>query len=191
MARKALNVFLALAVVVLGIGRVQAAPDKQSRDVAALNLITGSDPAANALKALLEDKDKAKSLIAQAPAEMKDLPASEAYFRVCIDQAAKLQSVSKLLQSFGGLSEIFFENKRYDDITRLCQELINLKTDDGKERTVLFAYTNKRGETEFYEDDSFHTTEPLLPYVFRQQVQAMAKQGKYDQAHKVLDNLIK
>ncbi len=206
-------VFLAFALVVIAAGRAQSAPDKQSRDVAALNNITGSDPASSALKALLDDKAKAKSVIAQAlplakekgqihynaslvlaltAAEMKDIPASETFFRNCIHQAAKLQSVTKLAQSFGGLIEIFFENKMYDETTKLCQELINLKTDDdGKERVVLFAYTNKRGETEFYENDSFNTTEPLLPFIFRQQVQAMAKQGKYEQAHKVLDNLIK
>jgi tetratricopeptide (TPR) repeat protein len=216
MARKALSALLTIALV-LGIGRAQigqayAAPDKQPREVAALNIITGSDAVAHALKSLMDDKAKAKSLIAQAlplakekdqlrynaalvlalsAAELKDVPASEAFFRVCIEQAAKLQSVSKLLQSFGGLTEIFYENKRYDDVTKLCQELINMKTEDGKERSVLFAFTKKNGEVDFFEDDSFKTTEPLLPYVFRQQVQAMAKQGKYDQAHKVLDNLIK
>ncbi len=215
MARKALRgtLSLTLAFVAFGPGQAQSAPDKQPRDVAALNIITGTDAASSALKALLDDKAKAKSVIAEAlplakdkdqlrynaslvlalaAAEMKDLPASEAFFRNCIHQAAKLQSVGKLAQSFGGLIEIYFENKKYDETAKLCQELINLKTDDGKERIVLFAYTNKRsGETEFYENDSFNTTEPLLPFIFRQQVQAMSKQGKYEQAHNVLDNLIK
>lgn len=195
------------------VGSAWSAPDKSPRDVATLNNITGSDPAAAALKHLLDDKEYAKKVIEQAlpmakekgqlrytpslvlalaAAELKDLPASEVFFRNCIEQAAKLQSATKLLQSFGGLIEVYFENKKFDESARLCQELINLKTDDGKERIVLFAYTNRRtGETEFYENDSFSTTEPLLPYIFRQQVQAMAKQGKYEQAHKILDNLIK
>lgn len=212
MARKALSVFLALTVVFLGVPQVRAGGVKISRDVAALNQITGSDPATNALKTLLDDKEKAKSLIAEAlplakqkdklrfnaalvlalaASELKDIPAAEAFFHICIDQAAKLQSVSKLFQSFGGLTEIYFENKRYDDITKLCQDLINRKSDDDKERIVMFARTNRQGETYFDEDDSFNTTERLLPYIFRQQVLAMAKQGKYEQAHKVLDNLIK
>src|SRR6185369_16115038 len=114
------------------VGQVQAGGVKVSGEVAALNRITGSDPASNALKSLLDDKDKAKGLIAEAlpltkqqdqlrfnaalvlalaAAEIKDIPAAEAFFHVCIDQAAKLQSVSKLFQSFGGLTEIYFENK--------------------------------------------------------------------------------
>jgi len=208
-----LGLVASFAIASLATGWAQSAPDKTPRDVAGLNNITGSESASNSLKALLDDKDKAKSVIAQAlplakekeqlrynaslilaltAAEMKDLPASEAFFRNCIHQAVKLQSASKLLQSFGGLIEIYFENKKYDETAKLCQELINLKTDDGKERIVLFAYTDKRtGETEFYENDSFNTKEPLLPYIFRQQVQAMAKQGKYEQAHQVLDNLLK
>lgn len=202
-----------VAFAVCAAGWAQSAPDKTPREVSGLNNITGTEPATAALRSLLDDKESAKKIITQAlpmakekgqlrynaslilaltAADMKDLPASEAFFRNCIDQAVKLQSASKLLQSFGGLIEIYFENKKYDETTRLCQELINLKTDDGKERIVLFAYTDKRsGETEFYENDSFNTTEPLLPYIFRQQVQAMAKQGKYEQAHRVLDNLLK
>lgn len=212
MARKALLVCLTLTVVCC-FREAQAGGVKVSRDVAALNKITGSDPMSNALKELLDDKEKAKKVIAEAlpltkqkdklrfnaalvlalaAAEIKDIPAAEAYFHICIDQAAKLQSVSKLFQSFGGLTEIYFENKRYDDITKLCQDLINRKSDDDKERIVMFARTNPRtGESYFDEDDSFNTTERLLPYIFRQQVLAMSRQGKYEQAHKVLDNLIK
>lgn len=219
MARKA-QIVLALsaffsAFFVVSVGSASAQTTKLPPEIKSLHVITGSDPAGSALKTLIEDKDKAKRLLAEAlpfakdpakeqlgynaslvlalvAADMKDLPACEAYFRNCIHQAAKLQSASKLLQSFGGLIEVYFENKKYDETTKLCQELINLKTDDGKERIVLFAYTNRRtGETEFYENDSFNTTEALLPIIFRQQVQAMAKQQKYDQAHKVVDNLIK
>lgn len=181
--------------------------------IAALNTVTGTEPASGYLRSLLDDKDAAKKLIAEglpmakepqklhynaslilalSAAELKDLPATEAFLRNCINQAAKLQSVLKLSQSFGFLIDVYFENKKYDETAKLCQELINMKTDDGKDRSVLFAVTNPRtGEVDFIEQDSFATNERLIPFAFRQQVQAMAKQGKYEQAHKVLDNLLK
>src|SRR5262249_24163612 len=145
---------------------------------------------------LAKDPEKlhynASLILGLAAAELKDFPACETYLRNCINQSAKLQSVLKLSQSFGFLIEFYFENKKYDETAKLCQELINLKTDDGKDRIVLFATTNPRtGETDFYESDSFATNERLVPFAFRQLAQAFAKQGKYDLAHKVLDNLLK
>jgi tetratricopeptide (TPR) repeat protein len=209
MARKALCALLAFAVA--GICQAQPGVVKKSSDLAALNILTGSEPLSNAFKELNDNKDKAKRLITEAlpltkekdqlrynaalllalvSAEQKDIPACEAFFRVCIDQAIKLHSVSKLAQSFGGLTETLYENKKFDEMNKLCQEIANLKIDDGKDRVVKFAYT-ERGETEFLDDDSFKTTESILPYVFHQQVLALVKLGKYDLAHKIVDNLIK
>lgn len=213
MARNAFVCF-GLAASALFLASASAlAQGNTKQQIAKLNQITGTDPAQNALKSILDDKSQAKSLVAAAlplakdpqklgyqaslilalaAADLKDLPSSEAFFRNCIQQATKLQSVSKLLQSFGGLIDVYYENKKYDETARLCQELINLKTDDGKERIVLFAYTNKRtNEIEFYEGDNFNTTEPLQPFVYRQLVQVLSRQGKYKEAHEILNNLIK
>jgi tetratricopeptide (TPR) repeat protein len=181
-------------------------------DLRRMNDLTGTDPTQAALKTLLDDKSLSKKLIAEAlpvvetkeklhynaslvlalaAADLKDLSASEAFFRNCIDQALKLQSETKLLQSFGGLIDIYYDAKKYDEAARLCKEFIDLKTDDGKERTVLIAYTNRRGETEFYESDSFALKDRLVPIVYRQYVQSIAKQGKHKEALQVLENLIK
>jgi tetratricopeptide (TPR) repeat protein len=181
-------------------------------DLRRMNDLTGTDPTQAALKTLLDDKSLAKKLIAEAlpvvetkeklhynaslvlalaAADLKDLSASEAFFRNCIDQALKVQSEGKLLQSFGGLIDIYYDAKKYEDTARLCKEFIDLKTDDGKERTVLIAYTNRRGETEFYESDSFALKDRLVPIVYRQYVQSIAKQKKFKEAHQVLENLIK
>jgi tetratricopeptide (TPR) repeat protein len=104
----------------------------------------------------------------------------------------KLQSATKLLQSFGGLIEVYYDNKKYDETTRLCKELLDLKSDDGKERVVLFAFTDPRtGETDFAAESGFDTAERIAPLIYRQMIQAMAKQKKYKEAHNVLDNLIK
>ena len=222
MARKALSLGVALVFACLltggfasagGKSKVTKAGPNPPKELTRLNNLTGSEPTQAALKALLDDKSQAKKLIAEAlplakekeklhysaslvlalsAADLKDLPSSETFFRNCIEQAVKLQSPTKLLQSFGGLIEIYYDAKKYDETARLCKELIDLKTDDGKDRIVLFAYTNPRtGETDFYESDNFNTTEPLAPFVYRQMIQAMAKQAKYKEAHKILDNLIK
>ena len=153
------------------------------KELTRLNDITGSESAQAALKVLLDDKSQAKKLIADAlsivkekeklqynaslvlalaAADLKDLPSSEAFFRNCIDRSLKLQSETKLLQSFGGLIDIYYEAKKYDDTARLCKEFIELKVDDGKERNVLIAYTNRKGDTEFYESDSFNTSAVIL-----------------------------
>jgi len=213
MARKAFARFGLAGGAVLLASLTAVAGGNAKQELKKLNQLTGTDPAQHALKALLENKSDGKALIAAAlplakekeklsyqaslilalvAAEQKDLPASETFFRHCIKQAMKLQSVTKLLQSFGGLIDVYYENKKYDETARLCQELIGLKTEDGKERIVLFAYTNKRtGETDFYEGDNFNTSEPLQPFVYRQLAQTLAKQGKYKEAHEILNNLIK
>jgi tetratricopeptide (TPR) repeat protein len=181
-------------------------------DLRRMNDLTGTDPTQTVLKTLLDDKSLAKKLIAEAlpvvetkeklhynaslvlalaASEVKDLPASEAFFRNCIDQALKLQSETKLLQSFGGLIDVYYDAKKYEDTARLCKEFIDLKTDDGKERNVLIAVTNGRGETEFLDSDTFVLKDRLIPIVYRQYVQAIAKQGKFKEAHQVLENLIK
>jgi tetratricopeptide (TPR) repeat protein len=177
-----------------------------------LNDLTGSEPTQAALKELLEDKSLAKKLIAEAlpvvetkeklhynaslvlamaAADLKDMQASEALFRNCIDWALKVQSEARLFQAYNSLIEIYYDAKKYEDSARICKEFIDLKTDDGKERTVLLAYTNRRGETEFAEMDSFALKDRILPLIYRNYVQSIAKLGKTKEAHQVLENLIK
>lgn len=181
-------------------------------DIASLNKLSGAEPMEGALKSLLADKDKAKRTIAGAvplakepgklsyngayvlalaAADLKDLSSAEALFRVCMNHAAKLQSSRKLLQSYGSLIDAYFDNKKFEESAKICKELLDLKTDDGKERVVLTAVTNRFGEIDFIEDDSFDTAKRLRPGVHRLLVQAVAKQGKFDQAIKLVDNLIK
>jgi tetratricopeptide (TPR) repeat protein len=124
-------------------------------------------------------------------AETKDIKASEVFYRICMEQAAKLQSTRKLLQSYGGLIDLFYENKKYDESVRVCRELLELKTDDGKPRIVLQAVSNRFGETDFIEDDRFDTAKRLRPGVHRLLIQAMAKQGKYDKALEFVETLLK
>ena len=178
-----------------------------------LNAVTGNEALVGALKVLLEDKQSAKQLVAAAvpiakekklalsynaalvlallSAERKDMASSEIFYRICMAQAAKLQSARKLLQSYGGLIDLYDDNKKYEDSARICQELLELKTDDGKPRIVLTAYTTKFGDVDFKEDEAFDTASRLRPGVHRLLIQAITKQGKYDKALELVDNLLK
>ncbi len=131
-------------------------------------------------------------MLALAAAEQKDLKACDAFFHVCADLAAKDQSTSKLAQAYGTLIELYFDSKMYADCLRVCKELLQLKTDDAKPRIVLRAFTEEgTGETDFIEDTSFDSAKRLRPEVQRYQVRALTKLGKYEQALKQAEKLVK
>ncbi len=206
---------VALAGMFLAAAAVHAAgtEDATAKRLKDLNKVTGTEAMQGALKDIVDDKDGSKKLIAAAlpltkekkealsynaalvlalaAAEMKDMTKSEAFFRICMEKAAKLQSPRRLLQAYGGLIDLFYDNKRYDDSARICQELLELKTDDGKPRIVLTAVTTRFGEIDFIEDDNFDTAKRIRPGVHRLLIQAVTKQGKYDKALKLVDNLVK
>jgi tetratricopeptide (TPR) repeat protein len=178
-----------------------------------LDKVTGTEPMQGALKSLLDDKDGTKKLVAAAmplvkekkealsynaalvlalaAAEMKDMAKSEAFFRICMEKAAKLQSTRRLLQSYGGLIDLYYDNKKFAESARVCRELLELKTDDGKPRIVLAAVMTKFGEIDFNEDDAFDPAKRIRPGVHRLLIQAVTKQGDYDQALKLVNNLVK
>jgi tetratricopeptide (TPR) repeat protein len=207
---------VAAITLVLGLG--QALPARGSdaalrQDVLKLNWITGSDPMRGEFKGLLDAPARAKQLLATArtlvtekdqplrynaayllarvAGEMKDLKTSEQFYRVCMSQAAKLESVSRILQSYGGLIDLLYENKKFSASARVCRELLELKTGDGKQREVLVSVTGRFGEPEFVPDDAFDIGKRLRPAVHRLLIQAIAKQGKYEQALKLAENLVK
>ncbi|MCS7046306.1 MAG: hypothetical protein NZO58_08110, partial [Gemmataceae bacterium] len=184
------------------------------KELAQLNTLTGSGPLGGAIKQLLAEPKKAKKLLeaalpltadaakqvlsynaalvlASVAAEFKDFKAAETLYRVCINYAVKLQSADKLLQSYGALIDLYFENKRYDDSARICRELLELKTDDGKERYVLVPFENRFGEITFEEFERFDSADRLRPGVHRLLIQSIAKKGDYKQALRLADNLLK
>ncbi len=213
MTRGFSRVFLAVSCgLFLAQGSLARAAGDFPKDLDQLNRLTGTEPMLGALKALTDDPKQTKQLLAsalthakeqdklsfngamvlaQAAADLKDLKTSEAFFRVCIDQAVKLQSANKLLQAYDPLIYIYFDNKQYEQSARLCKELLELKTDDGKDRIVLVPFQNRFNEIIFEEFDRFDTAGRLQPYVRRILIQAITKTGDYKQAIKLVDNLIK
>jgi tetratricopeptide (TPR) repeat protein len=181
------------------------------RRVLELNKVTGTDVMQGEL-AILSKDPKAKELVraavalakekketlsynaalilAMVAAKLKDHESSEVLYRLCTVQAAKLQSREKLLQSYGNLIDMLYENKRYAESVKVCRELLELKTDDGQEREVLVGET-KRGVVDYLPDEKFDPAQRLRAGVYRLMIQSIAKQGQYKEALKMADKLIK
>jgi tetratricopeptide (TPR) repeat protein len=156
----------------------------------ALNDVTGDQPIRGKVLALVEDAANTKKLLAaatkiakeakekdqpfnfngafilaRAARALKDVDDSERFYRICIDQGMKLKSGQKLTQAFGDLIDMYYENKKYGDSEKICQEFLEINGDD--------------------------TIKRLKPLVLRRQIQAMARQDKTAEASKMVDNLVK
>jgi tetratricopeptide (TPR) repeat protein len=126
-----------------------------------------------------------------ASARERHVKAAETFYRICADQAAKLNSTRKLLDAYGGLIDLFYEAKKFEQSARVCREVLELKLDDGKPRVYYMAQATPFGGIDYEPVDSFDAAKPLHSGVHRLLIQAVAKQGKYDQALKLIDNLIR
>jgi tetratricopeptide (TPR) repeat protein len=208
---------LVLALGFMGqwaVGRAASADEPSPEPfIRGLGALTGNEVMQGQVQLILADKKKAHEVLqtaralaeakkhipnynaavvlAEVASELKDLKNGEFFFRLCAGQAVKLQSTRKLLQSYGGLIDLLYENKKYDASARICRELLELKTDDGKPRIYVRAVTTQFGDTDIVEDDSFDPAKGLRSGVHRLLIQAIAKQGKVEQALKLVENLIR
>lgn len=177
-----------------------------------LNRATGSGVVAGEYKTLLADKSRAKKLLAYAARQAKgdpadltyngalilaevakdldDTAAAEQMYRVCTRQAAALESSVKLLQSYGALIELLYDNKLYDKSAKVCRELLELKPASDQPRITMIAVSSRFGEPTFIPTETYNAASPLKEGVHQLLIQALAKEGKFDQALKLTDNLI-
>jgi tetratricopeptide (TPR) repeat protein len=170
-----------LAAVVAGTA-VAAEDDAKLREqVLKLNDLTGDDPIEGQIKHLLEEPAAAKKLLGEAvklakskdrplnfnsayvlarvAQELKEVEPCEVLYRYASDEAMKLQSSQKLVQSFGNLIDFYFGQKQYDKCAKLCGEFLEIKGNA--------------------------TVELLKDDVMQRLVQSMALQGKLDDALKL------
>jgi tetratricopeptide (TPR) repeat protein len=180
---------LLAAAVPLAAAPVQKADDEaQRRRALALNDVTGDDPIDGHIKSLAADPDGSRKLLAAAVAmtkdkpqpfnynaayilartaeELKDLNAGRTFYEICAKEALKLKSRSKLGQSYGGLIELLFDNKKYAEAEKVCKQVLELPDED---RSMV----------------------GLKAGVMSIMIRAVAKQGKTDEALKMLDNYVK
>jgi len=181
--------FLSVAAVA---APVPAAPtDEQLKEQALkLNDLTELKRMDEALKKILKDKPAAKRLIAvtakmHADAKGKDKPfkfgaalilgkvahnlkkfdVAETFFKFCDETATKVENPVRMAQSFEALIDLYWEQKKYDTVTELCERL--LATDGGKE------------------------LEPAKMYAVEKMIQGKARSGDPDTALKLIDQVYK
>jgi tetratricopeptide (TPR) repeat protein len=213
MARTRLGMFtIGLVGLVLTAAPVRADDKALQKQLDELNVLTGGDPTSGALRGLVSDPKQLKELLefaapkakkkeisynaalvlGLAAADSKDLKTAEVFFRVCMDQAAKLQSLDKLDQSYLTLAEYYRVHRQYANESRIYRELLELNTNDGKERLVIGTTSDPKGAVDFGDpQEGFDLVKPVWTYVTQLNIKAMAKAGKHDQAMKQIENLAK
>jgi tetratricopeptide (TPR) repeat protein len=185
---------LMLSLVWLG-AAVRAADDDAAlrKRALALNDITGNGPIAGEIKALVSDAAGTKKLLqaaiamakekeqpfnynaayilAGAAADLKDLEAGRVFYRLCATLASKLQSGTKLADAYVGLIQLLDDNKKFEESEKVCKEFLELPDDDPD--------PTRRGPVSLLKS-------PIL----RHMILGMAKQGKLDEANKLVDKLL-
>jgi tetratricopeptide (TPR) repeat protein len=154
-----------------------------------LNETTGTAPLEGELRQLVKDEAGTKKLVevavkmakekpqpfnytaafilARAAHAVKEYESAKVFYKIASTDALKLQSANKIIQVYDGLIDLFYENKKFDDAIKACRE--------------------------FLEIDSSDRTSPInriKPFVMERMIQALAKQGKTDEALKMTDELV-
>src|SRR5262249_14779108 len=146
-----------LAALCLTAPAVRAADDADLRNRAlALNDVTGDEPINGQVRALVADPAGTKKLLAvalpmvkekdqpfnynaayilgRAALQLKEYETSQAFYRACVDQAAKIRSPQKLIQGLTGLMSVIdflYLEKKYDETAKLCQEFLEILEREG------------------------------------------------------------
>lgn len=171
---------------------IRAAGDNEDalrKKALALNDLTGDDPIKGQIKELVDSPASTKKLLglaakiakekpqpfnynaafvlARTAQELEDLDGCQAFYRVCASEAMKLKSGQKLATAYGGLIDVLYAAKKFDESEKVCKEFLEIKEDDDGGRMGA-----------------------LKNAVLRRMIQAIAKQGKADQAIKLADNYV-
>jgi len=173
--------FLLVSALPLG-----AAEPAHRRQLLQLNNITGTDVIQAKIDALIKGGDKTRELLklastlanetdqpfghnalyilARAAHELKEIETAEQFYRLAVTEALKLQSGQEAGQMLGGLIDLYFENHKYDETASVCQELLGIQGSESIDR--------------------------LKPIVVERMIEALALEGKVNQAMKLADKLV-
>ena len=157
-----------------------------------LNRLTGEDPIAGEVKKLLADSAGTKKLLevavkmaaekkqpfnyngayilASAAHRLRDLEKAGTFYRICTQEATKLLSSQKLADSYGGYIDLLFANQKFEEAAKICQEFLDLPEPDNDPRGPV----NR-----------------LKPVVLIQMILGIARQGKTEEATKMIDKFLK
>lgn len=211
-------ILLAAGFCVLALGQAVRAEDDPLRQKAlGLNDITGDDPIKAEIKGLLDDKTGTKKLLpvavkmakekdqpfnyngalilARVAHILKDYPSAEAFYRICVDQAGKLQSGRKLAEGYSGLLEVLFNSKKYDECTKLCREFLEMpQIEDGKDVVleIFVQALTRQGKTKEANDivDRLSKLSPDDLSILELKSVVQIESGKYNEAVKTYEEII-
>jgi tetratricopeptide (TPR) repeat protein len=171
---------------------VQGADDQEAlrRKALALNDITGDNPILGEIKTLVKDQAGTKKLLrvavpmakqkhqpfnyngayilARAALQLRELDASKIFYQICAEQASKLQSEQKLKEAYVGtwlIIEALYKDKKYDECAKLSQEFLETLDRQG-------------------------VAPKLKTAVLQDMIRAKVKQGKVDEANRLVDHLL-
>jgi len=198
-----LRVGLAVVVVGLATGMAPVPEDATLRErVLALNQVTGEDTVRGEIRLLKDDPAGTKKLLpvaikmakekkpplsynaayilARAAQLLKDQDSAVPLYRACIDQANLVKSPMRLYESYEGIVASYYVAGKYDDCLKALQEFLELPEEKvadpaNDDETPKYNATLKRAQQ----------------LMRRELVQVLARQGKVDEAHKVVDNMLK
>jgi tetratricopeptide (TPR) repeat protein len=182
---------VALAIGWLATPVPAADNDELRKKALAFNQLTGDDTILGEVEILLADPAGTKKLLVVALTMAKEKPqpfkypgalvlaaaasddkvddveAAKVFYRICAAEALGLKSAQKLAQSYGGLIDMLYAHKKFDESEKICKEFLDMEEDaDGQIKALKSA-------------------------VLRRMIQAIAKQGRADEAIKLVDNYVK
>jgi tetratricopeptide (TPR) repeat protein len=183
--------------------------------ILALNELTGNGPVDGEFKTLMKDRKEAKKALAAAKvmakekshhftynaalilanvaSRLKDLEAGEAFYRQCIDKATKLKSGRLLWRAYLGMIYMYYDSQKYTDSTRVCKEFLEIRWEDAKP-TVYFLASDKEDEDNepaFVEGIGYNPAVRYREDALQLMIQSIARQGKIEEAMKMVNNLLK
>jgi tetratricopeptide (TPR) repeat protein len=180
-------VLTGVLLVCLAVAAAAADDDALRKRALELNYVTGSDAIEGQVATLVQDAAGTRKLLAAAQAMikekdqplnvnalyilgraaqlLKEYEAGRAFYRAYADQALKLQSGMRLAQAFGGLIDVLYASEKFEEAVKVCREFLEIQGDDNVTR--------------------------FKPVVLRRMIQALARQGKSEEALKLVDNLVK
>jgi tetratricopeptide (TPR) repeat protein len=177
----------------VGLSRAAAPPaaggdDLRSRALQ-LNEVTGRAPMKGVLRRLLADPAGTRKLLALAVRmtrrkpqpfgrnatyllavtadALRQLDSAAVFYRLNAEQERKLLSERGVANAYGGLIQMYFDNKKYTESEKVCREFLELKHDEDGDLEVL------------------------RPAVKRRRILALAKLGLLDKALGLADELFK
>src|SRR5262249_39103797 len=106
-------------------------------------------------------------VLARAAAELKEVDTAARFFRLHAIQSVQLYSERGVVQAYVGLIELYYDNRRFADCEKACNEFLDIEGDE-------------KGEIERFRG-----------VVQRRLILAVAKKGSVDKALKMVDDILK